>query len=910
MIRKHPCAKCEICPLYHEGKYVPSKWVDGSTIVFVGEAPGSEEVQKGEPFVGVSGQLLGRAIRSGGGDIDLVSKANVVSCQPPGNELGAYPEAIHACYPRLQAELKEFEGDRIVALGKYAATIVLDRIADLPTAAELSPSARRARWFDPAEGSVIAGKRVMTEYHPAYVSRKPDEMSGFKKGIARAFAKDAGVLLQAPEVVYINTVEELDSLIYRAPQGAWAAFDLETNQVQWFDRPEEKGDGILMLVLTWTLKKSYIVSDEVIYHPNTPAILNRFFAKSKTIAHNGKFDVVFLRTIGVKGRVDFDTMLAHFVLAENDPHGLKRLAQDEYGIADYEEEIIKQYLRNSNDWYSKIPYEKLALYAAWDGTVTLALKSRFEKRLKARPAFSEAYKDIATRDESREASAYEWPFMNLLMPAQDFLSGVEYRGIGIDVPYLMNAQRVMQLEIDEHTRNLRAFCGKPDFNPNASGQVADILYIDRKLPRPNQLSRIVGKRVNKGKSKNPNNSTASGILDALLVVTKDPFVKALKENRRIAKIKSSYIDNMLQFCDVNGRVHADFRVMGTEVGRLSVRDPALQTIPRPKDRYGQAIRGAFIASPYTQDELACYLSDNRDVCNVDWDWLARDPLTGQQLFASLIPDPSTLTDEDIKAVFVIADYSQAELRGAAHYSEDPFLQGVYREDRDLHTEATLAMFGTPEDLARQRGISIEEAKYTWDELRVQVKMFNFSYLYGGNENSFAQDTGIPVAQAKAFVRRYENNMPRLVQWKKEQYAHALRYGYVVTVHGRRRSFPELYALTPETRHYPENRQLLDDVRKAAVHAVVAGTASDTCLLSANVLARKGLEVVLLVHDSILIRCPKFLAPRLETLLPQVMENTASMWLPRVAWKADTKVVTRWSKPPDDLMEYNHAASRT
>jgi DNA polymerase-1 len=877
--------------------------VEGTDVVFVGEAPGREEVQKGEPFVGVSGQLLERAVRSGGGAIELVSKTNVVSCRPPDNVLENYQDAVEACYPRLKAELKEFEGKRVVALGKYAAEVVLGAVAGLREAAALSPSARRARWFDAPDSSVLAGKRIMTEYHPAYVSRKPTEMSGFKKGIARVFAKDAGILLQAPEVVYINNIQDLDALVGRAPKDAWAAFDLETNQVQWFDRPDEKGDGILMMVLTWILKRSYIVSADVLYHSRAPGILDEFFHKSKTIAHNGKFDVVFLKTLGVHGRVDFDTMLAHYVLAENDPHGLKRLAQDEYGIADYEAEIIKQYLRNSNDWYSKIPYEKLALYAAWDGTVTLALKGRFEKRLKARPAFSDAYKTIATHAETRDATAYDWPFMNLLMPAQDFLSGVEFRGIGVDVPYLENVQKVMEQEIAEHTRQLREFCGKPDFNPNASGQVADILYVDRKLPRPSQLSKMIGKRVHKGKSKNPNNSTASGILTALLAVTNDPFVARLKAHRRVQKIKSGYIDNMLEYCDVNGRVHADQRVMGTEVGRLAVRDPALQTIPRPSDRYGQAIRGAFIASPYTQDELACYLSDDLSICNVDWDWLARDPLTGEKLHASLIPNPASLTDEDIEAVLVIADYSQAELRAAAHYSEDPFLIRVYRDDRDLHTEATLAMFGTPEDIARQRGISLEEAKYTWDELRVQVKMFNFSYLYGGNENSFAQDTGIPVAQAKAFVRKYEANMSRLVQWKKEQYANALRYGYVVTVHGRRRSFPELYALTPETRHYPENRTLLDDVRKAAVHATVAGTASDTCLLSANILARRGLEVVLLVHDSILIRCPRFLAPRLEVILPQVMESTASYWLPRVAWKADTKVVTRWSKPPDDLMKY-------
>jgi uracil-DNA glycosylase family 4 len=900
-VRKHPCAKCEDCPLLEDGRFVPAK-LAGNEILYIGEAPGRDEVKAQEPFVGASGQILSRAIRKAGGDPEQVDKTNVVACQPPNNDLRGYEEAVEMCWPRLKQEIEEHPGKKVVALGKIAAEVVIGAGARLREEAALPPAARRGRWFTPTDDSPLKGKRVLSEYHPAYVARKPSEMSGFEKGIQRAHGPvDIGALLQPPEIVHINTVEGLQELIERAPAGSWVAFDLETNQVQWYDRPAEVGDTILMMVMTWSLKRTYVIDPDVIYHPMALPWLQTFFDKFKTIAHNGKFDVVFLRTVGVRGRVDFDTMLAHFVLAENDPHGLKRLAQDEYGIPDYEAEIIKKYLRTSNDWYSKIPYLELALYAAWDGTVTRALKERFEKRLRARPAFAEAYKHIATQDETREATAYEWPFMNLLMKAQDFLSDTEHRGIGVDVPYLQVASKAMEEELEEHRKQLRAFCGRPEFNPNAHAQVASVLYDDRKLPNPKVLEKQLGTRLIKSKIKDPTRGTSSGILDALVQVTGDPFAKRMKEYRRVAKIKSSYIDNMLWYCDTRGRVHADFRVMGTEVGRLAVRDPALQTIPRPKDYYGQAIRGAFIATPYTREELDCYLTTG-ERCPIDWDWLARDPVTGQVLHASLIPDPSTLTDEDIEAVLVIADYSQAELRAAAHYSGEPFLRRVYEEGRDLHTEGTLGMFGTVEDIAKQRGVNMKTAQYIWDELRVDIKMFNFAYLYGGNENSFAQDKGIPIAQARAFVRRYEANMPVLAQWKKDQYRDALRYGYVVTVHGRRRSFPELGAITQETRNFPENKKILDDVRKASVHAVVAGTASDNCILAAHELASHGLEVELLVHDSILIRCPRFLAKRLEVLLPQVMSMKASYWLPSVKWKADTKVVTRWAEPPEDLLD--------
>lgn len=905
--RKHPKASCETCPLYFDGEYCASKWVPGSQVVFVGEAPGANEVAKQEPFVGESGILLNRAIRGGGGDPETVSKTNVVACRPPNNNLMGYEGAVYNCMGRLQYELaEEFAGDKVVALGKYATEVVLGVLAGRGDAASLPPSARRGRWFD-ADGDTgsLEGVRILSEYHPAYVARKPSEMSGFKRGIARVFdnGRSEHSLLQEPEIIVLDSFRAIEAMLSRVPDGTWTAFDLETNQIQYYDSrysKDRKGDlveivepadEILQIGMAWNLRKGYIIPGELVHDDgNVVEYLTQFFRRIKTIAHNGKFDVVFLRSAGVVAHVDFDTMLAHFVLEENSSHGLKSIAQVEYGLPDYEAAIIKQYLKSSSDEWSKIPFDKLALYNGWDCIVTRALKERFEKRLRARKSFVGEFADVVTIPELSETSAYHWPFMNLLMPAQQFLSGVEYRGIAVDVPYLKRAQAAMQQEIDEHLVQLREMCDKPDFNPNAHMQVAEVLYEDLQLPRPKQLERTLGRRVNTSKSKKPQDATGKGVLDALVEVTNHPFARQMKTYRRVAKIKSSYIDNMLSYVDTEGRVHADFRVMGTEVGRLAVKEPALQTIPRPKDRHGATIRGAFVADPYTLNDLARYLT-GASGANLRWDQIGCQPL-----------DPSAVRDEDVEAVLMIADYSQAELRAAAHYSNEPFLiDQVYANDRDLHTEATNAMFGTPEQIAEERGISYEEAKVLWDEYRVELKMFNFAYLYGGNENSFAQDRGIPLSQAKAFVKRYESNMPRLAQWKKDQYRRALKYHYVTTVHGRRRTFPELAALTPETLYHRDNRQLLDDVRKASVHAVVAGTASDLCLLAAQELDSWGLEIQLLVHDSVIIRAPRFVANCLAVRAPEVMERTAAMWLPRVAWKVDVKIGKRWAKPPEDLM---------
>jgi DNA polymerase I len=294
----------------------------------------------------------------------------------------------------------------------------------------------------------------------------------------------------------------------------------------------------------------------------------------------------------------------------------------------------------------------------------------------------------------------------------------------------------------------------------------------------------------------------------------------LTEYRRVAKMQSSYVDNLVTFIDLNGRVHADFRITGTEVGRLSVSDPALQTIPRAGDYYGSLIRSLFIARP------------------------------GYKI--------------------VVVDYSQAELRVFACLSGEPFLIKVYMDGRDLHTEVAVAMFGSG---------------YT-KEQRVLCKMFNFSYVYGGNEHSFAQDSGLNIQIASQFVHDYDRLMPIGKQFKQDQLKLLRAQGYVESVFGRRRHFP---LITPET---------LDEARKAAVHMPCAGTASDLTLLSALDAKDRGIPVCLTVHDSVLAECREDLANEQAEEIAHIMQSNGTKFMPQVPWKADIDIGDSWAKAPE------------
>jgi DNA polymerase len=131
-----------------------------AALVFVGEGPGADEDQQGEPFVGKAGQLLTRMIEAMGYRREQVYIANVVKCRPPGNR-NPEPDEIEACEPFLRRQLEAVGPKVIVALGKFAAQTLLR--------SEIPISKLRGTW------SSYQGVRLMPTFHPAYLLRSPEE---------------------------------------------------------------------------------------------------------------------------------------------------------------------------------------------------------------------------------------------------------------------------------------------------------------------------------------------------------------------------------------------------------------------------------------------------------------------------------------------------------------------------------------------------------------------------------------------------------------------------------------------------------------------------------------------------------------------------------------------------------------
>jgi uracil-DNA glycosylase len=160
LIKQEIGPACQRCKLHNLGRkqVVFGVGNPGADLMFVGEAPGADEDQQGEPFVGRAGQLLTKIIEAIGLKREDVYIANVIKCRPPGNR-NPEPDEVATCQPFLFRQIDAIEPKVIVALGKFAAQALLQTT---------DPITRlRGRSF------TYRGATLIPTFHPAYLLRNP-----------------------------------------------------------------------------------------------------------------------------------------------------------------------------------------------------------------------------------------------------------------------------------------------------------------------------------------------------------------------------------------------------------------------------------------------------------------------------------------------------------------------------------------------------------------------------------------------------------------------------------------------------------------------------------------------------------------------------------------------------------------
>ena len=173
---------CTRCRLHKQGRKQIVFGVGNSRadLMFIGEAPGADEDEQGEPFVGRAGQLLNNMIKAMGIDRKDVYIANIIKCRPPGNRTPERDEC-ETCSPFLMRQIEVIGPKAIVALGAVAAKTLL--------AVNAPMSELRGRWYE------FRGTKLAVTYHPAFLLRDPRQKKEAWKDLQMVM-KELG--LQAP----------------------------------------------------------------------------------------------------------------------------------------------------------------------------------------------------------------------------------------------------------------------------------------------------------------------------------------------------------------------------------------------------------------------------------------------------------------------------------------------------------------------------------------------------------------------------------------------------------------------------------------------------------------------------------------------------------------------------------------
>lgn len=299
------------------------------------------------------------------------------------------------------------------------------------------------------------------------------------------------------------------------------------------------------------------------------------------------------------------------------------------------------------------------------------------------------------------------------------------------------------------------------------------------------------------------------------------------EQRQLEKLRGTYVDALPAMVHPEtGRIHTSFNQTGASTGRLSSSDPNLQNIPI-RTEIGREIRKGFVA-PH------------------EW-------------------------------VLVAADYSQVELRILAHVTGEPGLLEAFKAGLDIHAATAARLFNVPLE--------------TVDRIqRNLAKTINFATIYGVSAYGLSSRTEMNPAEAQRFLDQYFATYPRVQKYIKDTLLFVQENGYVETLLGRKRFFPELIrgSRLPFMQRQGQER--------AAINAPIQGAAADIIKLAMNRLHPRlkaggyRARMLLQVHDELLLECPMSEVEPVVEILCDEMENAYSLQVPL---KVDVEVGPNW-----------------
>lgn len=792
-----PNPKCTGCRLHKTtdrvcilGKYVKTD------IMIIGEAPGANEERTGELFSGQAGQLLEEVLEDVGIDREDVFICNAVSCRPPNNKTPTKSE-IKSCHQWLKHQIAVIKPKYVLLLGNTP-------LQSITGAAGIKKA--RGRPFE-KDGIVY-----LPTYHPAFILRDDANEPYFTRDLKlfSTIIEEGGIPREKNlDIVIVDTHKKFEQLL-RDLRGT-VSLDIETTGLY----PWAKDAAVTALGFG-TRKHQYIIPMEMDESPWTRADreemldeLDSYLRDCFLVMHNGKFDCLYMMVLyGVFWHeyLDFDTMLAHYLIDENARHGLKLLAQVYCGAPDWDVDA------DTKKGHKGLA--KQSIYHAHDLYYTRELRFVLGRLL----------------DKDGDIKRV---FEHLMMPVARLFTEVEYDGVHVEAGQFNDAEEYLRKTYNDSLKLLKEHEPKQWKDPKGGPK-------EFSWGSPQDLGRFFfGKRKDGGlgleiieKTKTGNPSCNESVVKRL----DHPCVDALLKFREAKQQLSFFIDGWKPFLHRTSTgvyLHPSFKLHGTVTGRPSCEDPNLQQVPRD-ERIRSLITApkgwTFMDADLSQIELriAAELANEKTLLKVfkeggDPHWttaineIARGGAEGKLVLRT----------------------AQVWLK-----KNDPTRKNL---EKLRYSDAIDVLLEMGADAA----VEINKA---WKELRKKAKAVNFGYLYGmwwKKFKAYARDNyGVTVTDEEAQASRegFFATYSRFEGWHDRQRRYARMNGYVRTFTGRKRRLPQA--------QNSENEWDRKEAERKAINSPVQGFAAELNLMVALQLRREFprriLRIVGTVHDSILM----------------------------------------------------------
>ena len=664
---------------------------------------------------------------------------------------------------------------------------------------------------------VFIEKKYLPIMHPNITIIKPQ----MEDEIQRAFSQIPKLLdgedLQSHEKDYcfIETQSQLDKYTQELDDATTLVVDIETTSVS------PHTGVILGIAISTRPHQGLYVSSELVYKHKE--WFHNLFKNRKCIFHNSKFDTNYMETeLGFEFPDYEDTMLLHYCLEEAvGTHGLKPLALRFTDLGDYERELDeykkswarKNKVKLADFNYGMLPSDILAPYACKDADATFQLYMKFKPLVDKSEEFNRLYSTI-------------------LLPATHAMKRLEKNGGPIEIEQVtyLTEQYTIDMEecleeimMSDAVQRFERTQGK-DFNPNSTYHLRELFF--------NILNMKVTKKTETG---------APSTDKEVLANMGHPLADAILDLREKTKLAGTYISNIRNGVDKDGRLRSGFNIHGTTSGRLSSSGNLnYQNIPR----------------------------DNKDI---------------KKLFRAR-PGYKIIQ----------CDLGTAEVYYAAMLSGDEFLQKAFIDKLDFHSYVAKQMFNLPE--------TVNEVKKLHPNERQYAKAITFGIMYQAGPAKIAETVNkdakpgeeISVPQSKQFINKYFSEAKMLKKFIDSSNQQIENHAFIYSFFGRKRRLPE--AKSP-------NQGVAKHAIRSGVNFLVQSVASDINILGVIDLIKwiednDYLDAILpftVVHDSIVAEVREDLIDTYIENARRCIQTDRGLTIPGCPIKVDFEVGPSWGE---------------